>query len=205
MKQQTKQINKKQIKEKVNQKIDKFILIQRTVDKLNEKSVDILNDIVDLKKQVDERYSYTDLLEEKRLKQYKERIEGLLNYSGLSEFTKELQSKKQIDNSVVMGIANLPKELLRVDIQNSIVREYVWGNITKKELLEGKKYVLYNKIGMKQKKIEAEEWEVLSLCYGLTAQLNVIKKHEELLKIQKHKDKFLETYEKFEKEIKNII
>lgn len=126
-----KQLFKKSIGNQVETLIQRFNFIH---EEYIRDSSDILNKIIDLRKEENPFYNVNNLVREKGLEEHDERIRKLFKFKDMSEKTQELYAEGKLKSSTVMLMMSLPRQLTREENQNKIADLVTKGKITNEDL-----------------------------------------------------------------------
>lgn len=200
MKQKTKQINKQEIKQKINSKKEELIklieLAKKTEQRINKKTQKLVIEIIDLERILDPNYSLSHFFQEKEIEDYTDFIEDRVPYDVIPE-VQILYNKGKIDNTDLMVLSNMPKKFQEPKRQRELVRQIVTKKIKSKELISKSDAEVYDILGEKGNKMNEQAIIILECAYRMEAiARNITKYKDDFKKIldKKLKKKLIDNF-----------
>lgn len=186
----------REIEDKIQEIVLNINTFKDTETKFMEKSIRLVNELIDLKRIKNKDYGFVNVLQEKELINYSDVLEKYVPYEVLSDYSTELYHEGKLNNKDAMAIAHLPRQLLHADKQNKIAKLLVEEKVTSKQILNSTTPELYKLIGDKTKVKQENEKLVLNSIQRLNIVKNFILENKDLIKTSRYKDRLEDSFDK---------
>lgn len=184
----------------INIKVKKLIVkFNKVQDRYISESVSILNQIIDLRKIQNPKYSILDLEKEKGLEEHKNKIRSFLRFDNVSDRVQKLYEKDKLRASTLFLITNLPS-ITKKEI-DKVVDKIIDGSISNKDLI-GDEFILLKKVGINP--IKLYDRIILRTIYQIKSICKIIEKHHTIFNNRK-KEMLLNELDELNKLISKYI